>query len=138
MKTTTASQLEYHRQIMKVNEPMPNIHEFSDGYYLIDGLYVEPTEDVTVPRIQDHVYGDIQDSYYGQMSTPILFRHNGTKYHFRIEPSDSVCTDTIEMPFGFVEEMSIDHVPSMQQFLMAKPGHARTIVDLANPDIGMN
>jgi hypothetical protein len=35
-----------------------------------------------------------------------------------------------------VEEMQVEHVPSEQQFLMAKPGHAQTIVDLANPSIG--
>lgn len=123
---------------MKINEPMPQIHEFSDGYYLVNGLYVEPTEDASSPRIQDHVYAQLQDEYYGQMSTPILFRHNGTKYHFRIEPADGVRSDTIEMPFEVVETMDVDHVPSEEQFLMAKPGHAKTIVELANPNIGMS
>lgn len=123
---------------MKINEPMPEIHEFSDGYYLVNGLHVEPTESETSVRIQSNVYGHLQDEYYGQVSTPILFRHNGTKYHFRIIPSDGVRTDTIEMPFQVVEQMSVDHVPIEEQFLMAKPGHAKTIVDLANPSIGMN
>jgi len=121
---------------MSVKEPMPNIHEFSDGYYLVNGFYVEPTEDASSPRIQDHIYAQLQDQYYGEMSTPILFRHNGTKYHFRIEPSDGVRSDTIEMPFEVVEEMAVETVPVEEQFLMAKPGHARTIVELANPNIG--
>lgn len=122
---------------MSITEPMPDIHNFSDGYYLVNGFYVEPTEDASSPRIQDHIYGQLQEEYYGQMSTPILFRHNGTKYHFRIEPADGVRSDTIEMPFEVVEEMSVETVPIEEQFLMAKPGHAKTIVELSNPTIGM-
>lgn len=121
---------------MKIEEPMPDIHEFSDGYYLINGFYVEPVEDASSPRIQDHIYGQLQEQYYGEMATPILFRHNGTKYHFRIEPADGVRSDTIEMPFEVVEEMQVETVPVEEQFLMAKPGHAKTIVELANPNIG--
>lgn len=123
---------------MKIKEPMPDIHEFSDGYYLINGFYVEPVEDASAPRIQDHIYGQLQEQYYGEMATPILFRHNGTKYHFRIEPAYGVRSDTIEMPFEVVEEMAIETVPVEEQFLMAKPGHAKTIVELANPRIGMS
>jgi hypothetical protein len=119
-----------------IQEPMPHIHNFSDGYYLVNGLYVEPRADLPAPRIQDHVYAQLQEQYYEQIQTPILFRHNGTKYHFRIQPADGVRTDTIEMPASVVDEMSVDHIPSEEQFLMAKPGHAQTIVDLASPDIG--
>jgi hypothetical protein len=121
---------------MSIKEPMPQIYQFSDGYYLVNGFYVEPTEDASSVRIQDHIYAHLQEEYYGNMSTPILFRHNGTKYHFRVEPADGVRSDTIEMPFEVVEEMSVEHVPSEEQFLMAKPGHAKTIVELANPNIG--
>jgi hypothetical protein len=123
---------------MKIQEPMPDIHEFSDGYYLINGFYVEPVEGASAPRIQDHIYAQLQEQYYGKMATPILFRHNGTKYHFRIEPADGVRSDTIEMPFEVVEEMQVETVPVEEQFLMAKPGHAKTIVELANPSIGMS
>lgn len=121
---------------MKVDEPMPQIHEFSDGYYLVSGLFVEPSDTISIPVIQDHVYGQLQDGYYKEHSTPILFRHNGTQYHFRIEPRDGVRSDTIEMPFEVVEEMGIETVPNEQEFLMAKPGHAQTIVELSNPSIG--
>jgi len=121
---------------MSVTEPMPNIHTFSDGYYLVDGLYVEPKEGISSVYIQDHLYARLQDEYYGKMATPILFRHNGAKCHFRIQPADGVPTDTIEVPFEIVDEMGVGHVPTEEQFLMAKPGHARTIVDLSNPNIG--
>lgn len=117
---------------------MPHIHNFSDGYYLVNGFYVEPVEEASSPRIQDHIYGRLQEEYYADMATPILFRHNGTKYHFRIEPSDSVRSDTIEMPHDVIEEMDVETVPVEEQFLMAKPGHAKTIVELSNPNIGMS
>jgi hypothetical protein len=42
------------------------------------------------------------------------------------------------MPFEVVEEMQVETVPVEEQFLMAKPGHAKTIVELANPSIGMS
>lgn len=121
---------------MRVIEPMPHIHNFSDGYYLVNGFYVEPSDDASRPQIQRRVHDILLDEYYDDMTTPILFRHNGTKYHFRIEPATNVRSDTIEMPFEVVEEMAVDHVPSEQQFLMAKPGHAKTIVELASPQIG--
>lgn len=120
---------------MKVSEPMPYIHSFSDGYYLVNGFYVEPTNTKHPPRIQDRVYEILQDQYYGDASIPILFRHNGAQYHFRIEPADTVRTDTIEIPSDVVDEMAVDHVPSEQQFLMAKPGHARTIVELSDTNM---
>lgn len=115
---------------------MPYVHEFSDGYYIVDGLYVEPSEYSSSVRIQDHIYEYLQEEYYGEQNAPVLFRHNGTKCHFRIEPADDVRSDTIEMPFEIVDKMSVETVPIEEQFLMAKPGHAQTIVDLANPDIG--
>ena len=121
---------------MKISEPMPNIHAFSSGYYLVDGFFIEPNDDVSAPKIQDHVYAKLQDEYYGETSTPILFRANGANYHFRIEPADGVRSDTIEMPFNVVEEIEVDEVPSEQQFLMAKPKHAQMVVDLADPSFG--
>lgn len=112
---------------------MPDIHSFSDGYYLVNGFYVEPSDDVTHPAIQDHVYAEIQEQYYGQFSTPILFRHNGAQYHFQIEPASSVPSDTIAVPFDLLRDMGIEIVPSQQEFLMAKPGHAKTLVEFSNP-----
>jgi hypothetical protein len=111
-----------------IDEPMPHIHEFSDGYYLVNGLFVEPTETTSV-RIQDHIYGQLQEQFYGSTGTPILFRHNETNCHFRIEPADSIRSDTIEMPFDIVDQMDIGPVPSEQDFLMPKPSHTETIAE---------
>jgi len=121
-----------------ITEPMPHIQNFSDGYYLIDGLFVEPNDRISAPKIQDYLYAEIQDEYYGEQAVPILFRHNGANYHFRIEPAEGVQSNTVEMPFSVVNELDLQPVPSEEQFLLTKPGHARTIIDMSSPDIGMS
>lgn len=117
-----------------IGEPMPQIHTFSDGYYLVNGFYVEPSEDVQKPVMQDHVYATLQEQYGDSHSSPVLFRHAATQYHFQIDPAEHVRSDTIEMPYTVVDQLDLDYVPSDEQFLMAKPGHAETIIEMTNTD----
>lgn len=116
---------------MEIVDPMPQVHEFSDGYYLLDGLYVEPSDAVTEPVIQSAVYETLRRELLGD-EMPLLFRHNNTQYHFRIAPSDNVRSDTIEMPFAVVDQMELQHVPAEEQFLLAKQSHATVINELGN------
>jgi len=115
---------------MSIKEPQPDVHPFSDGYYLINGLYVEPS-DVELPRVQSNVYNELSETYYNGFDIPLIFRHNGAKYHFSVNDDPSVRSDTIEVPYRVVDEMNIEYVPSEQQFLMAKPGHAKIITDFS-------
>lgn len=115
-----------------ITEPLPKIHPFSSGYFLIEGIYVEPSEDVSVPMIQDHVYAFIQDNYYESRPTPILLRHSGSEYHFEIHPSENVRIDTIEMPFKMVDDMNLDRFPAEEQFLLAKPRHSHNLYQLSD------
>lgn len=117
-----------------MHSPLPQIHTFSEGYYLVEGIYVEPNEDIDVPMVQDHIYAHLQEQYYEARRTPILLRHNESKYHFQIHPSDSVRIDTIEMPFELAHDMALDRFPDEEQFLLAKPRHAHNLYRLSNPD----
>jgi hypothetical protein len=111
-----------------IAEPRPHIQEFSDGYWLLDSLRVEPT-DVDVPRIQQTLYDDIQDCCVGD--APLLFRHNESQYHFHIYPAEFVQVQTLELPQTMISELNVDYVPIEQQFLVAKPSHADLITDLS-------
>lgn len=105
----------------------PVISNFNDGYYLVDGIYVEPDENVNVPKINDYDYGVIQEDFYGDVQCPILFKHQNSKYYFRVEPSGNVPAGTLHLPHHVVSDLEIDTPPSREQFLLAKPGHAKTL-----------
>lgn len=122
---------------MSVIEPTPDVHTFSSGYYLVDGMFVTPSETTDVPIVQDHLYGLWQREIYEQRSVPMLFRHNETGNHFQIRPSESVRIDTIEMPFEMVDAMNLSRFPNDEQFLMAKPRHAHNLQQMSqtNPSI---
>lgn len=119
----------------ELGEPFPNVHLFSDGYYLVDGLYVVPDETVTSPTLNEHLYDYLTD-HTGDESTPVLLRHSEAKYHFRVLQSDSVPSASMIVPFDIASKMSVDTMPTVEQFLLAKPGHAQTIVDMSNCTVG--
>lgn len=109
----------------------PHVNEFSAGYYLLDGLFVEPTDEVDVPQVQEHVYAHLQNEYYEARRTPMLLRHNTAEYHFRIRPDEGTPFDTIRMPFEMVDDLDLDVVPDEEQFLLAKPRHAHNLYQLS-------
>lgn len=119
---------------MSVVDPMPHIFEFSSAYHLVEGMYVEPNEDIYVPRVQDHLYAYVQEQYYEMRATPITFRHSDAKYHFEVSPSENVRIDTIEMPFEMVTDMNLDRFPDEEHFLLAKPRHAHRLRQIG--DVG--
>lgn len=110
---------------------MPYIHEFSSGYYLINGLFIEASSSVSVPKIHDYLYAELQDNYYKQSKAPILFRHISGNSHFRVEPSSTVGPDIMQVPKSIVETFDAIETVGTDQFLISKPTHAQTIVDMS-------
>jgi len=116
---------------MTITDPLPEIYSFSSGYCLVEGMYVQPIEDTQTPLVHDHLYAYLQDQVYGDTSTSMLLRHNDARYHFQIHPSNGTRIDTIEMPFELVDRMDLDRFPDEEQFLIAKPDHAKNLYNLS-------
>ena len=114
---------------------MPYIHEFSSGYYLINGLFVEATDRISVPKIHDYLYAQIQDEYYDQAAVPILIRHVSGNSHFRVEPSSDVGPDIMQVPTSIVETFDTDATVGTDQFLLSKPSYSETIVNMSSMQI---
>lgn len=107
--------------------PLPTVYEFSSGYYMVRGFYVQPDDTISRPVINERTYGWLQEEYYQGHATPIVFRKNDTGHHFAIEPGDDVAVDVIEMPFDLVDDLNLDIPPAETMLMMAKPRHARTV-----------
>lgn len=119
---------------MSVTEPLPDIREFSEGYYLVRGFFVEPSERVHEPLVNEQTYAWLQEQYYRERSTPILFRKNDAGYHFEIHPREDVAIDVIQMPFELVDDLGLDLPPEETPLMMAKPRHAHNLYRMSNPD----
>lgn len=114
---------------------MPHIHEFSSGYYLINGLFVVETDSVSVPKIHDRLYAQIQEDYYDQAPVPILFRHTAGNSHFRVEPSGSIGPEIMQVPTDIVDTFESDATVGTDQFLISKPSYSETIVTMSSMHI---
>lgn len=106
---------------------LPLVEPFSGGYYLINDLDLVPA-DTDVPRVDDHLYGHLQDEFYGDAQTPILFRVGRQSTHFGIEPGADVASTVLELPPAVIDRLG--EAPDAEPILMAKPGHAHQIVRL--------
>lgn len=105
---------------------IPQIHTFSDGYYVVEGLYIVPSEDVTEPTVNVELYDHVRSEYFDtDADAPMILRHQGGSYHFQVVASDNIPLDTVTAPFGFVDGLGVDRPPSEEQFLLMKPDHAR-------------
>jgi hypothetical protein len=113
-----------------MSDPL-TLHEFSSSYWLVEGLFVEPDERSSVPKINERVYAQIQHHYYENRPTPILFKLVEAGYHFEVHPSESVQAGTVEMPFEIADDLDISPFPSESQFLLSKPHYSHALYRLA-------
>lgn len=106
---------------------LPDIQSLSNGYWLVEGFEVTPDGRLEVPVLQNHLYGYIQDEYYGSVGIPITFRHNQSEEFFAVVPDGSARIGEIRMPISMVSSMGIDPSPETTDLLLVKPEHAKAI-----------
>lgn len=104
---------------------MPTIEQYSEGYHLVRGLHPEPVDD-DAPRIEDHLYGQIQDEVYESAQTPIMMRVGHEGPHLGVEPGAS-SAGTLEVPSEILENAIADESDPV---LLTRPWHARQIYAL--------
>lgn len=112
----------------------PTLRTFSEGYYLVEDLFIETSSDSTVPKVHEYFYEVLQDEYYQDEQTPILFHHMRTQSYFGTRPVDDVPLDVIELPVDMADELNLDVEEggySEEQMLLTKPGHAQRIYSLS-------
>lgn len=107
--------------------PMSSLTKFSAGYDLLSDVLITPNTG-EVPRVDDHLYGSIQDRSYKGVATPIIFRIPGQNVHFVVQPSDDVALDTLEVPPDMFESFA---TAGSDEILVARPDHARQLFRLA-------
>lgn len=113
--------------MMAPAQVFPQIHEFSNGYWICEGVFVEPDDSVSNPMINEHLYVHLQERYYRNKSVPIYMKGTESDYHFIVHPDEGTPFDTIRMPFEMVDDMDIGRPPTEVQLLVAKPDHAFNI-----------
>jgi hypothetical protein len=104
----------------------PSIVEFSREHYMFDGIAIQPDESITVPRVQDHVYGYIQDNIYCGHAVQILVKHVQSGTYIPIQPSSSIELDVLSVPMRMMDgrESSFD---TDDVLLLTKPEKAKTM-----------
>jgi|APHM01.1.fsa_nt_gi hypothetical protein len=115
---------------MSTYDLTPRVDEFSDGYYLLTGLTVVPSDDRYVPRMQSEVFEYLNTRYYNKRPVPLLIRHNEAQSHFEVQADDSVPTDEIEVPYELTRDFGVEYPPESEPLLLAKPRHAHHIRNL--------
>lgn len=113
---------------MKTGNPLPQIFTFSSAYFLVDGLYVEVSNEIDTARINDRLYGVLQEEIYDSVQTPILFRHSVSGRHFEVDPSSEVPIGTVEVPTWLSDGGPIGSGEST--LLIAKPLHAKRLNEI--------
>lgn len=108
---------------------MPNLHNVSPGYKLVDGLQVEPSDEQFVPLVNEAVYEHLVVEVLKYEPVPLIFKHPESGTHFRVESSPDVPVDAIEFPFEAAGDLPTDRLPSEEPFYVVKPSHARVIGD---------
>jgi hypothetical protein len=103
----------------------PSIVEFSREHYMVDGLTIEPSDSTAVPRVQDHVYGYIQDNIYAGYAIQILLKHVQSNTYIPIEPSSSIELDVLSVPMEMMDGRESSFDPDDIVFLV-KPERARS------------
>ncbi len=97
---------------------LPKITAFSDGYYLVSNIYIEPSAEPS-PALEENFYAFLQDEVYEEQSTPIMMKHS--KRHFEVEPRSGVPIDVLEVPASEIDDWDVENPPSREQVLLAKP-----------------
>ena len=109
----------------------PTLTSFSNGYYLVEDLLVQPTDEIETPKIHEYFYELIQDNYYGDQPTPMLFKNPESQFYFDVEPATGLATDAMEIPRGFFENFDEADAHTSDEMLLAKPGHAQRIYNFS-------
>lgn len=108
----------------------PTLTPFSSGYYLVEDVLLQPTSDLDTPRVHECFYELLQDHYYGDEPTPMLFKYPGSAFYFDVVPGDDLPTDVLEVPDGVYETFEIEDDHTSTELLMATPEHAQRIYSL--------
>lgn len=108
---------------------LPEIFPFSNGYWLVTGFEIVSDDDVGGPLLQDHLYGYIQEEYYGNASTPITFHHLETNTNFVVEPDASPSIGTIRMKPSFIDDLGAGTSPETTELLLAKPRQSELLTE---------
>lgn len=109
----------------------PSVYEFSSGYYVVDELYAKPNDRIDTVVIDEATYGRLEE-HYGSVSVPVVLKHGASTRHFAVVPSESVDIDTIELPINIARSIGLDSFTSLEQFLLAKPRHAKRLIQMMN------
>lgn len=104
---------------------LPQITEFSAGYYLIEDMYVEPDRELFRASMDPALYGYIESEVYDDQGVPVTVKYN--KIHFSVQPNDSVPIDTLSVPPGFLDEFD-ESAPGSSPILLARPGSSYRVM----------
>jgi len=114
----------------------PTIEKFSAGYYVLSGLYIKPAETYTV-RMNDVLYDEIKSYIGGGRDVSVVLKQPEHGEHLAPEPTPSVATDVLELPYEVVSDMDLDRTPAQRALLLAKPQHAKLLTSMQDEPLSL-
>lgn len=106
---------------------IPQVQEFSAGYYIMAPVYVEPHE-VETPRINDRLYQFFQGRVFKSFKRVILKCKTRV---FEVEPDRSIAPEILALPGSYIrEELGVRNPPQEVTTYVAKENVAERLLEL--------